>query len=171
MTDSPEPAAAAPRPIRLRVADVQLRGPAPRRRARVYWPAAGARAAALVVLLTDPAVPPSAVESLVERLAGRVDAVVLAVSAGHVVEAHAAVSWAADHAAELGAEPGRLGLLGAGAGAEQARRVAELARDDGWPPLRHVAAIRSHALPDAASDAVLDGLAAALAGARPGRSA
>src|ERR1700754_3151791 len=80
-----------------RIADVALRSPAPRR-ARVHWPAPCAEpaVAALVVLFAggvDPA------DDLVDDLVARVRAVVLTVSATHTVEAHATVSWAADHAA------------------------------------------------------------------------
>ena len=73
-------------------------------------------------------------------------------SAAHAVEAHAAVSWAADHAAELGADAARIAVVGDGAGAALAERVAELAADEGWPPLRHVALIWPHDDPAAALD-------------------
>jgi acetyl esterase len=129
-----------------RVAHVQLRGPAPRGRARVHWPARTgvSRAPALVVYFAAAAPLTDDDERLVGRLVGRLDTVVLAVSAAHAVEAHATVAWAADHAAELGAEPDRLALVGHGAGAALAERVAELAVDEGWPPLRHVALIWPH---------------------------
>ncbi len=137
-----------------RVADVQLRGPAPRATARVHWPAAaGTAAAPLVVLFV------AADDQWADRLVERVGAVVLAVTAAHPIEAHAALAWAADHAAELGAEPDRLAVAGIGSGAALAERVAELAADEGWPPLRDVALIWPH---DDPTDAV-DRLAAALA--------
>jgi acetyl esterase len=124
---------------RHRVADVQLRGPAPRGRARVHWPA-GTAGRGLVVLFTGG---PAGAE-LVDRLLDDVGAVVLTVPATFAAEAHATLAWAADHAAELGAEPGRLAIVGAGSGAALAERVAELATDEGWPPLRHVALIWPH---------------------------
>jgi acetyl esterase len=143
-----------------RVADVHLRGPAPR--GRLYWPrpdlrAAGDRRPALVVAF----VPSSTLDggALVERVLERVGAVVLAVSAAHVVAAHATLTWAADHAPELGADPDRLAVLGAGSAAALAERVVVLATDEGWPPLRHVALLGPHDEPGAA----LDRLAAALA--------
>jgi acetyl esterase/lipase len=141
----------------LRVADVHLRGPAPRARARVYWPPAGASRPALVVAFT----PPSAAEgdAPVDRLVDRLGAVVLAVAAEHVVAAHAALTWAADHAGELGADPDRLAVVGVGSAAALAERVVELAVDEGWPPLRHVALVRPPDDPRAA----LDRLATALA--------
>ena len=146
----------------LRVADVHLRGPAPRGRARVYWPCpdvpvAGGRRPALVVAFT----PSSAAEgdAPVDRLPDRVGAVVLAVAAADVVAAHAALAWAADHAGELGADPDRLAVVGVGSAAAVAERVVELAADEGWPPLRHVALVGP---PDDPRTA-LDRLATALA--------
>jgi acetyl esterase/lipase len=85
--------------------------------------------------------------------------VVLTVSAAHALEGHAAVSWAADHAAELGADATRLAVVGDRSAAALAERVAELSAEEGWPPLRHVALIWPHDDPTAA----LDGLARAVA--------
>src|SRR3954451_12202034 len=130
-----------------RVADVHLRGPAPRGRARVYWPrpdvpADGDRGPALVVAFASPSTLDGG--ALVERVLERVGAVVLAVSAAHVVAAHATLTWAADHARERGAAPDRLAVLGVGPAAALAERVVALAADEGWPPLRHVALLGSH---------------------------
>jgi acetyl esterase len=50
-------------------------------------------------------------------------------------DATAAVQWAADHAAELGADAGRLLVAGVGTGAGLAAGVARRSRDDGWPPI------------------------------------
>ncbi len=143
-----------PRAGAYRVADVALRDLAPRNRARVHWPApcADPTVAALVVLF-------STGDDLVGELIARLGAVVLTVSAAHAFEAHAVVSWAADHAAELGVDTGRIAVVGDAAGAALAERVAELAAEEGWPPLRHVALIWPHDHPAAA----LDGLARALA--------
>jgi acetyl esterase len=56
-----------------------------------------------------------------------------------LVEAVTATQWAADHAAELDADPQRLVVGGEGRGAWLAAAVALQARDDGWPTLaRHV---------------------------------
>ena len=88
-----------PRARACRTADIALRHLAPGGRARVHWPApcADPTVAALVVLFaTD--------DDLVGELIARLGAVVLTVPATHAVEAHAAVSWAADHAAELGVD-------------------------------------------------------------------
>jgi acetyl esterase len=123
----------------------------------VHWPRPAAGGGpALVVAFASPS---TLDDALVERVLERVGAVVLAVRATHVPAAHAALTWAADHARELGADPGRLAVLGVGPAAALAERVAELAADEGWPPLRHVALLRAHDEPSAA----LDRLAAALA--------
>ena len=120
----------------------------------MHWPApcVDATVAALVVLFASD-------DDLVGELITRLGAVVLTVPATHAVEAHAAVSWAADHAAELGADARRIAVVGDRTGAALAERVAELAVDEGWPPLRHVALIWPHHDPAAA----LDGLTRALA--------
>jgi acetyl esterase len=143
-----------------RAADVVLRHLAPGGRARVHWPApcADPTVAALVVLFSTD-------DELVGELVARLGAVVLRVSAAHAVEAHAAVSWAADHAAELGADATRIAVVGDRACAALAERVAELADDEDWPPLRHVALIWPL---DDPTDA-LDGLTRALASTRTAR--
>ena len=155
MTSIPDRPAPPPR-----VADIHLRGPAPRDRARVYWPRphvpAGDRRPALVVAFASSSTVGGG--ALVDHVLDRVGAVVLTVPAAHVVEAHAALTWAADHARELGADPDRLAVVGVGSAAAVAERVVELATDEGWPPLRHVALIWPHDDPRAA----LDRLATAL---------
>jgi hypothetical protein len=61
-------------------------------------------------------------------------AVVLVVLAAHTIEAHATLTWAADHAAELGVAAARLVVVGIGACAALTERAAVLAVDEGWPP-------------------------------------
>ena len=148
-----------PRAGARRIADVALRHLAPGGRARVHWPApcADPTVAALVVLFSPD-------DDLVGELLD-LGAVVLTVSATHAVEAHAAVSWAAvswaaDHAAELGADATRIAVVGDRAGAALAERVGELAVDEGWPPLRHVALIWPHDDPAAALDGLTNALTA-----------
>ena len=120
----------------------------------MHWPApcADPSVAALVVLFSPD-------DDLVDELIARLGAVVLTVSAAHALDGHAAVSWAADHAAELGVDAARIAVVGDRTGAALAERVAELTVDEGWPPLRHVALIWPHHDPIAA----LDGLDRALA--------
>jgi acetyl esterase len=147
-----------------RIADVALRHLTPGGRARAHWPApcADPTVAALVVLFSPD-------DDLVEELTARLGAVVLTVSAAHALDGYAAVSWAADHAAELGVDAARIAVVGDRSGAALAERVADLSADEGWPPLRHVALIWPHDDPTAA----LDGLAHALADPdpqTPGRS-
>ena len=95
-----------------RVADVQLRGV----HARVYWPETGTAAPDLFVVFA----------------AGwpRRGAVVLATHPDGVDQACAVVEWAADHAEELGANPGRVLVGGA---PDLAEAVAASAAERGWP--------------------------------------
>jgi hypothetical protein len=136
-----------------RTADVVLRGVARTARARVHWPApdVGAPVAPLVVLFADD-------DHLVSELVTGLHVVVLTVSATHAAEAHAALCWAADHAGQLGADAARIALVGDQAGAALAERVATLAGEEGWPPLRHVALLWPQHDPGSG----LDGLARAL---------
>jgi dienelactone hydrolase len=109
---------------------VRLRGPAGQLRARVYWPAPAGRAAAapaLLVFLGD--------DATGRRLCVTAGLVVLAADLTAAPPAIAVVSWAADHAAELEADPGRLLVGGEGAGGALAAEVARHARDQGWPPI------------------------------------
>ena len=58
-----------------------------------------------------------------------------------LADALAAVHWAADHAADLGADPRRLLLAGTGVGGRVAAAVARQAREDGWPVVTHQVSI------------------------------
>ena len=83
-------------------------------------------------------------------VADELDAVVLSVDyrlapthrfpAG-VEDCHDALLWTAEHAAELGGDPDRIGLMGDSAGGNLAAVVSILARDGGGPPVRHQALI------------------------------
>jgi hypothetical protein len=109
---------------RVRTAAIRLRGGAGPIWARVHWPPDGRVRPPLLVLFgaaTD-----------ARRLALRDGVVVLAIAAvDDLADARAAVGWAADHAAELDADPARLLV----AGTPRAAEVARLAADEGWPDL------------------------------------
>jgi hypothetical protein len=117
-----------------RTADLMLRGTSGPLRARVVWPRSAAPGTPLVLLLGGPAharLLPDA-------------AVVLAPQDADWPDAVEALEWAADHAAELGADPGRLIVAGAGRGAALAARLVRHARDNGWPPVAHRLLIDPH---------------------------
>jgi hypothetical protein len=90
--------------------------------AQLVWPAGEATGA--IVLLGD------APESLCRSLADALGAVVLSVAAA---DGEAALEWAADHAAELGADGARLILAGARDEAAAVAQLAARARAHGWP--------------------------------------
>ena len=126
-----------------RVADLRLRGPAGSIPVRVRWPRSPS-APPLVVFLPD-AAPADGVneedDALGHELCSTVGAVVLCIPwaprrPGALDRAEAALMWAADHGAELGADPSRLVVAGRGAGAVAAAALALRARDRGWPPIR-----------------------------------
>jgi len=52
-----------------------------------------------------------------------------------VVDARAALDWAAEHADGLGADPGRVAVGGDSAGGNLAAVVSQIARDEGGPPI------------------------------------
>ncbi|WP_232668544.1 alpha/beta hydrolase [Pseudonocardia sp. TRM90224] len=110
-------------------AQLALRGSAGRLWSDLHRPAEGS--GALLVYLSDPAGP------LVEPAA-------LGTHAGLMVlvsrpttphDAIDVVEWAAEHAAELDADPDRLLVGGEHRGAAFTAAVARQARDDGWPDL------------------------------------
>ncbi len=132
---------AQPAPVGPRVADLQLRGRAGPLRTRVHWPPAAGGPVPPPLLVVLPAAGADDVWATVSALAG---VVVLTVTdtrltrladAAALVEATTATQWAADHAAELNADPRRLLVGGEGQGAWLAAAVALQARDDGWPAL------------------------------------
>lgn len=132
---------AQPAPPGPRVADLQLRGRAGPLRTCVHWPPAAGGPGPPPLLVLLPAAGADDVWATVSALAG---VVVLAVTdtrltrmadAAALVEATTATEWAADHAAELDADPRRLVIGGEGQGAWLAAAVALRARDEGWPTL------------------------------------
>ena len=117
-----------------RTAAIQLRGGAGLIWAQVYWPAATRERPPLLVLLGE------ASDAVCRQVCRRCGVVVLAAAAttsydGALADARATVGWAADHAAELDADPARLLVAGTGRGTALAVDVARLAADEGWPEL------------------------------------
>jgi hypothetical protein len=107
-------------------ADLHLRGGI---LARVTWPpVTPAEPPPLLVLVGES-------PHLCHELAVRIPAVVLAVEAG---QAREAVEWGADHASELGADPGQIVLAGSRRGAPAIAALAREARDRGWPSIVHL---------------------------------
>ena len=106
-------------------ADLHLRGGV---RAQVSWPPAPADRPPLLVLVSGDG-------RLGPELATRIPAVVLTAPAEGAREA---LEWGADHAAELGADPGRIVLAGEHRGATALAALAREARDRGWPAIAHV---------------------------------
>jgi hypothetical protein len=116
-----------PSPARVlsQQADLRLRG----MQVRVIWPpATPAGAPALLVFLGDD-------EELCCELAVRIPAVVLTVRPRD--DPCIALEWAADHAGELRADPGRLIVAGEPALAADLERRA---RERGWPVIAEVLA-------------------------------
>ena len=127
-----------PRPSTYQPARLHLRGATGTVSAQLAWPAPGASSPGLLVFLAgDPpeGQAPAPAVGLARRVGAAGALVVLALAAGSVADAVAVTQWAADHAVELGADPGRLVVGGAGAGAWLAAAVAAAARDEGWPPV------------------------------------
>jgi acetyl esterase len=156
---SPPPAGRPPGPTGSgvrRIAEVQLRGPGGPLAARAYWPAPPdpVTAPALLVLLPggdpDDVDAVDAFDGLCRGACADIGVVVLSPTpragapdahGGALEDALAAVHWAADHAAELGADPGRLLLAGMGVGGRAAAAVARQAQEDGWPAVTHQVSI------------------------------
>lgn len=143
MTASPlDPRPTAPGDGVHRVADVLLRGGTATLRARVYWPGpASADPPPLLVVFDSSGAGPGGADARCHVLCAQTGAVVLsmpAVPGSHPAAFVDATEWAADHAAELDADPGRIVLLGLGAGVEIAVAVARHALREGWPPLAKV---------------------------------
>ncbi len=120
---------------RNRIADLQLRGSTSPLPVRVYWP--GQVASQPVPLLVfcmvgDGAGPPA--EATCRSLSEDPGLVVLAVSClAGAQDGTTVLEWAAEHAAELGADPSRLFVAGQGAGGAVAATVASQARAARWP--------------------------------------
>jgi acetyl esterase len=131
-----------------RIAEVQLRGPGGPLAARAYWPDPHEPMTAPALLVLLPGRDPADVDALCRGACADIGVVVLSPTSraaapdnAALADALAAVHWAADHAAELGADPGRLLLAGTGVGGRLAAAVARQAQDDGWPAVTHQVSI------------------------------
>jgi hypothetical protein len=100
---------------------------------QVTWPPATPERPALLVVLPGESVG----APIWEELCVRIPAVVLAVPDPSFERAREVLEWAADHADELGADPGRLLLAADHGGAGLIAALARHARDRGWPPIAH----------------------------------
>lgn len=120
---------------RNRIADLQLRGNTTPLPVRVYWPGQTAsRPGPLLVFCTVGAGAGARAEATCRSLSEDPGLVVLAVSClTGAQDGTTVLEWAAEHAHELGADPGRLIVGGQGAGGAVAAAVASQARAARWP--------------------------------------
>jgi len=130
-----------PYPQPPRLAELRLRTRTGPLQARVAWPAAADVPPALLVFFPAPGRDAASVCRGLCRLAG---VVVLSApprsgptepASTAFDDAAAVLGWAADHADELDADPGRLVVGGEGAGAALAAAVTLHARDQWWPAI------------------------------------
>ena len=115
----------------IRIANLQLRGSTSPLPVRVYWPSqeASQRVPLLVFCMVG-----AGAEASCRGLSEGLGLLVLAVSClAGAQNGTTALEWAAEHAEELGADPGRLLVAGQGAGSAVAAAVASQARAAGWP--------------------------------------
>ena len=116
-----------------RIADLQLRGSTSLLPVRVYWPGrAASQPVPLLVLCMAGA--GAGAEEPCRKLSEDHGLLVLAVRcAAGAHDGMTVLEWAAEHAAELGADPGRLLVAGIGAGGADAAAVESQARAAAWP--------------------------------------
>ena len=120
---------------RHRIADLQLRGSTSPLPVRVYWPGqAASQPVPVLVFCIVGAGAGAQAEQTCRRLSEDCGLLVLGVRC--LAGAHdgmTVLEWAAEHAAELGAGPGRLVVAGQGSGGAVAAAVESQARAAGWP--------------------------------------
>ena len=120
---------------RHRIADLQLRGSTSPVPVRVYWPGqAASQPVPVLVFCIVGAGAGAQAEQTCRRLSEECALLVLGVHC--LAGAHdgmTVLEWAAEHAAELGADPARLLVAGQGAGGAVATAVISQARAGGWP--------------------------------------
>jgi acetyl esterase len=120
---------------RHRIADLQLRGSTSPLPVRVYWPGqAASQPVPLLVFCIVGAGAGAQAEQTCRRLSEDCGLLVLGVRClAGVHDGMTVLEWAAEHAAELGADPARLLVAGQGAGGAVATAVTSQARAAGWP--------------------------------------
>jgi acetyl esterase len=118
---------------RNRIADLQLRGSTSALPVRVYWPGQVMSQPAPILVFCIVGTGAGAEETC-RNLSEDHGLLVLAVRCpAGVRDGMTVLEWAAEHAAELGADPGRLLVAGIGAGGGVAAAVESQARAAGWP--------------------------------------
>jgi acetyl esterase len=134
-----------------RIADLQLRGNTSPLPVRVYWPSQTAsQPVPLLVFCVAGAGAEAQAEATCRSLSQDPGVVVLAVSClTGPRDATAVLEWAAEHAAELGADPRRLLVAGEGAASDIAAAVASYARAAEWPAVMLAAGRGDAGLPEA----------------------
>ncbi len=129
-----------------RIADMQLRGNTSPVPVRVYWPGQPAwhRVPLLVFCIVG-----AGAEAACRTLSEDAGLVVLAVRCDPAGphDGLNVLDWAADHAAELGADPARLLIGGEGAGAAVAAAVARQAQARRWPPVARQVLVNTSPVP------------------------
>jgi acetyl esterase len=120
---------------RNRIADLQLRGNTSPVPVRVYWPGqAASQPVPVLVFCIVGAGTGRQTAAACRGFSEDLGLLVLAVSCrAGAQDGTTALEWAAEHAAELGADPGRLLVAGQGAGSPVAAAVVSQARAAGWP--------------------------------------
>ena len=120
---------------RTRIADLQLRGNTSPLPVRVYWPAqAASQPVPVLVFCVVGAGAGPQTEATCRGLSEDQGLLVLAVFClAGAQDGTTVLEWAAEHAAELGADSGRLLVAGQDAGGAVAAAVAARARAAGWP--------------------------------------
>jgi hypothetical protein len=128
-------------PLARRTAELRLRSRTGPLQAHVAWPEPGDRPPALLVFFSDPG---DDAGGLCRAFCTQAGVVVLSApprfgpaepASTAFDDAAAVLGWAADHAEELDADPGRLVVCGERAGAALAAAVTLHARDQWWPAI------------------------------------
>jgi alpha/beta hydrolase fold len=132
LRDPADVASFLPEQTARRVAELHLRGSAGRLPTHIVWPRSGVETPPVAVLCPGGG---SIGDSLEHALCAAGLLLVRVRSARSAADVSIVVEWVADHGVELGADPCRLLVAGAGRGAPMAAALAVHVRDQGWPPI------------------------------------